>query len=179
MRDSVPGQDLEAPTADLAALFDSATLQRYRDVLARLATPYVLQSDGRVRRAEYPPKILNASAGLVSTVRDLARFDGALDDGVLLTPESRQLAWSPFISLGGVRQPYGLGWFVQTSEGVPLVWHYGYWEQFSSLYLRLPQKRLTLILLANSGELSARFNLGAGSVTESPFARLFLRMFAS
>jgi CubicO group peptidase (beta-lactamase class C family) len=178
MRDSVPGHDLEAPTAETAALFDPATLQRYRDVLARLATPYVLQADGRVRKAEYPPKTLNASAGLVSTVRDLARFDTALDDDVLLTPESRRLAWSPFVSPSGVPQPHGLGWFVQTSEGVPLVWHYGYSEQFSSLYLRLQQQRLTLILLANSGELSARFNLSAGNVTESPFARLFLRIFA-
>jgi CubicO group peptidase (beta-lactamase class C family) len=139
----------------------------------------VLQADGRVRKADFPPKIINAAAGLVSTVRDLARFDAALNDSVLLTPESRQLAWSPFVSSTGVPQPYGLGWFVQTSEGVPLVWHYGYWEQYSSLYLRLPQRDLTLILLANSGELSARFNLAAGNVTGSPFARLFLRIFAS
>jgi CubicO group peptidase (beta-lactamase class C family) len=178
MRDSVPGQDLEMPTAETVAMFDSPTLQRYRDVLGRLATPYALQADGRVRKTEYPAKTLSAAVGLVSTVRDLARFEGALNDGVLLTPESRALAWSPFVSPGGA-QPYGLGWFVQTSEGVPLVWHYGYWEQFSSLYLRLQDKRLTLILLANSGELSARFNLGAGNVTESPFARLFLRMFGS
>ena len=179
MRDSVPGQDLETPTAETAAMFDASTLQRYRDVLGRLATPYALQADGRVRKTEYPSKTLSASDGLVSTVRDLARFEGALNDGVLLTPESRALAWSPFVSPSGAQQPYGLGWFVQTSEGVPLVWHYGYWEQFSSLYLRLQDKRLTLILLANSGELSARFNLGAGNVTESPFARLFLRMFGS
>lgn len=179
MRDSVPGHDLEAPAAEVAAQFDEATLQRYRDVIARLATAYVLQPDGRVRQGDYPPRMINASDGLISSVRDLARYDTALDQGVLLRPESLSLAWTPFVSTSGAPQPYGLGWFVQTSEGVRIVWHYGYWEQFSSLSLKLPDRRLTLLLLANSGELSARFDLGAGNVTTSPFARLFLRMFAS
>jgi hypothetical protein len=60
-----------------------------------------------------------------------------------------------------------------------VIWHHGALEEFSSLYLKLPRQRLTLLLLANSGELSARFNLNAGNITDSPFARLFLRLFAS
>src|SRR5262245_9291712 len=37
MTDSVPGHDLESAPADVAVLFDPATLDRYRRVLARLA----------------------------------------------------------------------------------------------------------------------------------------------
>ncbi len=179
MRDSVPGQDLEAPSADTAALFDEPALQRYRDVLTRIATPYILGTDGRTRVAEYPPKRIDASAGLVSTVRDLARYDTAIDDHLLLTPESLAQAWTPATSTNRTALPYGLGWFVQNTAGVRVVWHYGQWEQFSALYLKLPDAHRTLILLANSGELSTRFNLAAGDVTESPFARLFLRIFGS
>jgi CubicO group peptidase (beta-lactamase class C family) len=179
MRDSVPGQDLEAPGAAVASLFDETALERYRDVLTRIATPYVLGSDGRVRTADYPPKTINASAGLVSTVRDLAKYDAALDAGILVTPDSLAQAWTAATANNRTALPYGLGWFVQNTAGVRVVWHYGQWEQFSALYLKLPDAHRTLILLANSGELSTRFNLAAGDVTESPFARLFLRIFGS
>ena len=39
MSDSVPGHDLEALTEAASAVFDSATLTRYRAVLARIAKP--------------------------------------------------------------------------------------------------------------------------------------------
>src|SRR5207248_2519759 len=78
----------------------------------------------------------------------------------------------------GRKLPYGLGWFVQSHEGARLVWHYGYWpESFSSLYLKLPERKLALLLLANSDGLSAPFSLGGGDVTRSAFAGSFLRIF--
>jgi beta-lactamase family protein len=71
-----------------------------------------------------------------------------------------------------------LGWFIQAHEGVRLVWHYGYWpESFSSLYLKRPERKIALIVLANRDGLSAPFLLGAGDVTRSPFANSFLRIF--
>lgn len=179
MSDSVPGQDLARADSESASQFDVAERDRYQRVLTRIAKPYVLQSDGRLRLSDYPPSAINAHTGLVSTVRDLARFDSALDQNVLLSPETRQLAWTPALNTRGQVQPYGLGWFVQTTEGVPVIWHHGALDQFSSLYMKLPRQRLTLLLLANSGELSARFNLNAGNIIDSPFARLFLRIFAS
>ena len=77
----------------------------------------------------------------------------------------------------GAAQPHALGWFVQSHRGTRLVWHYGYWAQFSALYLKVPGREMTLILLANSGELSSPFPLGAGDMTKSAFAHTFLRMF--
>jgi len=43
--------------------------------------------------------------------------------------------------------------------------------------LKLPERKLTLLLLANSDGLSAPFSLGAGDVTRSAFAGSFLRIF--
>ena len=177
MRDSVPGQDLETPTAPVAALFDAPTLARYKAVIERLARPYTLDSRGRVVAADYPPRGINASAGLISTVRDLANYDAAIDARLLVSPAAQQLAWTNFVTPAGVALPHALGWFSQPYGGTRLVWHYGYWAQFSALYLKVPDRELTLILLANSGELSAPFPLGRGDVTKSTFARTFLRMF--
>ena len=179
MQDSVPGHDLATPVPATAAMFDAATLARYAGVLARLARPYSRDSGGRVVEAEYPPRDINASAGLVSTVRDLAKYDAALDARILVSPAAQQLAWTPFVNAGGVTQPYALGWFSQPYGGTRLVWHYGQWAQFSALYLKIPERELTLILLANSGDLSAPFPLARGDVTKSTFARTFLGMFVN
>ena len=174
MSDSVPGHDLEAASDAAAAAFDSPTLSRYRAVLARIAKPYVVRGS-RPAVSEYPPKGINASAGLVSTVRDLARYDAAIDDHVLISRPTQLLAWTPFRVSSGRESPYALGWFVQSTVAGRAVWHYGQWPTFSSLILKLPERGLTLILLANSDGLSSRFPLAAGDVAVSPFARAFIQ----
>jgi CubicO group peptidase (beta-lactamase class C family) len=172
MMDSVPGQELEA-TSPESTLFDGPTLDRYRRVLGRLAKPYTTRN-GRAVPGDYPPRGINASAGLVSTVRDLARYDAALDARILVSSESQSAAWTPFRLTDGGSSPYGLGWFSQSTPAGPAIWHYGLWPTFSSLLLKLPERGVTLILLANSDGLSARFPLADGDISVSPFARAFI-----
>src|SRR5688572_3092040 len=173
MTGSVPGHDLEAPSAQLAADFDDATLARYRSVIARLAKPYTSNGDGATP-AEYPPRGINAAAGLISTVRDLAGYSVAIDRGILVRSQTQAIAWTPFALSSGQASPYGLGWFTQTTNAGRTVWHYGLWPTFSSLLLKVPARDVTLILLANSDGLSARFPLANGDVMVSPFARAFI-----
>jgi len=174
MSDSVPGHDLEAPIDDASAAFDPATLTRYRAVLARIAKPYLVR-DGHSTLSDYPPKGINASAGIVSTVRDLARYDAAIDAHVLMSSSTQLMAWTPFRLASGRDAPYALGWFEQSTAAGRTVWHYGQWPTFSSLILKLPDRGLTLILLANSDGLSGRFPLASGDVAASPFARAFIQ----
>src|SRR5688500_17517237 len=130
MSDSVPGQDLEAPSAALASNFDETTLARYRAVIMRLAKPYVV-NNGRAVPGDYPPRGISAAAGLISTVRDLAKYDAAIDDGILLRSASQSLAWTPFVLANAGQSPYGLGWFSQRTAAGRTVWHYGLWPTFS------------------------------------------------
>ena len=132
--------------------------------------------NNRAVLAAYPPKGISASAGLVSTVLDLARYDAAIDAHVLLSPQSQETAWTLAPSAQGRTYPYALGWFVQQSSGRRLVWHYGLWPTFSALLLKVPEQRLTIVLLANSDGLSAPYPLAAGDVTRSDFARAFLEI---
>jgi CubicO group peptidase (beta-lactamase class C family) len=175
MFNSVPGHDLADASADVASLFPLATLERYRAVLSRLAKPY-RSHDGQYATAEYPPRSINAAAGLVSTVRDLARYDAALDDRVLLGEQMQRLTWTPYTLRDGAASPYGLGWFTQRIAGKLIVWHYGLWPSFSSLIIKAPDLRLTAFLLANSNGLNDRFSMAAGDVRVSPFARAFLSL---
>jgi hypothetical protein len=84
-------------------------------------------------------------------------------------------AWKNPVNSNGQLLPHGMGWFVQTYNGEPVVWQYGIDPNASSsLVLTLPNRNVTLILLANSDGLAKPASLSAGDVTVSPFARVFL-----
>ena len=142
-----------------------------------MAVPYKVDSRGRVERTELSPAALTPVDGLVSTVRDLARFEAALDSGVLLRDETLAVAWNPVALRDGTTAPTGLGWFVQPHRAGRVVWSFGVVPgSYSSLVLTLPDRHLSFILLANSDGLSAPFQLGSGDVTRSLFATFFLKL---
>jgi CubicO group peptidase (beta-lactamase class C family) len=174
MAHSVPGTALDAPTAADLQQFGATNLNRYAATLERTARAYRVDNRGRATRSDPAPSRANAATGLVSTVHDLARFDMGLRFNVLLRPETQLRAWTP-VSFGF---PTGLGWFVQTYKGTPVVWQFGVIpDAYSSLLLKLPARGLTLILLANSDGLSPTPALERGDVTASIFARAFLRVY--
>jgi CubicO group peptidase (beta-lactamase class C family) len=150
------------------------------DVLERLAKPYYKNERGELVSGEYPPPSLGAGAGIISTVLDLAKFDIALDNNKLISSESKKLAFTPTKLNNGENILYGLGWFIGKYKDHKVVYHTG-WQpaSFSALYLKVIDKDLTLILLANSEDLIAPFmqELGAGQVEASPFAKEFLDLF--
>lgn len=178
MVDSAPGLDLRDPQLELPQeLWDPTEIERYRAVLRRIAVPYRVDGRGRTQPTELPAISMTAADGLVSTVRDLAKLDGALDARGLLRDETLNAAWTPVIGHRGRHVPMGLGWFVQTHRGQRIVWHFGYIPNaYSSLIVKVPERNLTLILLANSDGLSASFQLQRGDVTRSLFATVFLRL---
>jgi CubicO group peptidase (beta-lactamase class C family) len=178
MIDSVPGTDFASPELQLPeALYAEAELERYRGVLARMAPGYKVETRTRVERTELPPMAISASGGLVSTVRDLAKLDGALDSKLLLLEDTLGQAWHPAIGYRGTPIPSGLGWFVQSYNGQRVVWHFGMsGNACSSMIIKLPERNGTFILLANSDKLASPFNLQAGDVSRSLFALLFLRL---
>jgi CubicO group peptidase (beta-lactamase class C family) len=146
-------------------------------ILAKRAKYYRVGFGGNFEPSNYPAQ-LSSSAGIVSTVLDLAKFDVAMDRNLIVSETSKQLMFTQNISTSGNPLPYGLGWFVQNHKGRRLVWHYGWAPKaYSSLILKVPEKEVTFILLANSDGASAPFRLGAGNVLRSPFAVAFLNRF--
>jgi CubicO group peptidase (beta-lactamase class C family) len=126
------------------------------------------------------PTAFHSSAGLVASAPDVARFSMALDEGRLLSDSLQARAWSPIVTQAGDTLPHGLGWFVQDHDGVRLLWYYGHWFGSSSLIVKVPERRLTFVVLANSDGLSRWRSLGDhGDVLRSPAARLFLAAFVT
>ena len=177
MFNSVPGQTLATPTPADGDLFEPARLDRYAAVMRRVAVPYRLVARRPVRNTDLVPAELDFAGGIVASARDLARFDIALDTGLLLEPDTRARMMTQTFS-DVTPLPTGLGWFVQAYNNEPVVWQFGLVEgAYSSLIIKVPNRRVTLILLANSDGLAAPFGLDGGDVTTSVFARTFLRTF--
>lgn len=175
MMDSVPGPDAPLPeltNADVAAPADAS---RYRSILFRLPTPYSVDTSNTPSTTSYAVKTLGAAYGLVSTTYDFAKFDLALKQDILLRRDTRIAAWSNPVNTNGQVLPHGMGWFVQNYNGEPVVWQFGVSPgTSSSLVITLPNRNVTLLLLANSDGLAKPQSLSAGDVTVSPFARVFL-----
>ena len=175
MVDSAPGPDILTLVPPEEGVPDAVEAQAYAGVLARLATPYAVQGPGQVTRSVYPETTLTPSAGLVASTHDLAKFDIALKQGLIVKPETLAAAWAPPMGATGQALPHGLGWFVQVYNGETIVWQYGLSANAgSALMMSVPARGITLILLANSEGLVKPFDLSTGDLMVSPFARVFV-----
>ena len=177
MTDAAPGREFVPAVADGPdPPFDAISFDKYSAVLQRLATPYKLDKQrARPIRSELPAPSVDAATGLIASVRDLAKYDAALN--IIVRPSTLEETWTNVV-VNGATQPTTMGWFGQTYEGQRLIWQFGIVpDAYSSLILKIPARRLTLILLANSDGLTAPFALQDGDVTTSLFARTFLRLF--
>lgn len=178
MRDSVPGPDVIELKAPAQGIPDASEREQYARALQRLATPYAIDVRGRATPSQYAAATLTPSSGLVTTIRDFARFDLALRQGLLIRSDTLSAAWRAPVGAGGQPLPHGLGWFVQKYNGEMVVWQLGRGDNASSAFvMTVPGRGLTLILMANSDRLVVPFALTGGDVTVSPFARLFLNLF--
>ena len=123
------------------------------------------------------PSHFSTAAGLTASALEVLSFSMALDRDALLPPELKQLAFTPVTTSNGAATPYGLGWFSTEYKGVRVVWHYGLWTAISSLIIKVPDRELTFVVLANSEALSASYPLASGRLETSPWAREFLDAF--
>ena len=162
-----------APNPDLLADFYTTGLSR-QDFIVNMAMPYELR-DGQVIPEGYF-RHFSPAAGLVASVRDLAAISIALDQDRFLDPATKELMLSPSIEIDGPDKTYGLGWYVQTEQGVRLEWHYGLAVAHSALILRVPDMGLTFVAVANTSRLTGAYNMG-GDVTQNGLGGLFVDSF--
>lgn len=178
---SVPGADVLSflPPPDPLEPVSEST--RYSSALERLTKLYAVDAQKRASVVGLTPaaQTLSPSTGLITTVHDYAQFDLALRGGILMTPETLAEAWRPATDTTGKSLPHGLGWFVQSYNGEPVIWQFGSAGDAgsSSMVITMPTRGVTLVLMANSPGLVKTFPLAKGDVTASPFARIFLSLF--
>jgi CubicO group peptidase (beta-lactamase class C family) len=176
MTHSVPGRALDGVQLPGRASFTAPQLGHFNDVVAQMARHYRLDR-GQPVRAAIPLLPADAATGAITSAMDLAAFDTALQTpGLLLSRDALTVMWTQ--AGGSSPLQTGLGWFVQRYKDEPLIWQFDLTKDVaSSLIVKLPNRELTFIVLANSDGLTRTSNLAAGDALASPFVKLFLSFF--
>lgn len=109
--------------------------------------------NGEVRNAGLMDSSYKVSAGgLVATAEDLARFAIAVQNGVLIKPETFALMSQDQKTRDGGTTGYGYGWYVDgrpAREPEGSVWHGGVQQGFTADLWILPEQRFSLAILTN------------------------------
>lgn len=87
--------------------------------------------------------------GVYSSIDDLARWNAALDAHTLVSESDQQEAWTSAVTTRGARVGYGFGWFVDGASDGPRLRHHGETSGFTNAILKIPARRLTVIILTN------------------------------
>ncbi|NHF59168.1 beta-lactamase family protein [Flavobacteriaceae bacterium TP-CH-4] len=135
---------------------------------APFAKPYILDDGIQEGFVDFG---FSTAAGLVSTARDLTKVDNALDNNRLIPESSKIQMFSAFKN--GL--PYGYGIFTESFEGKKIVWAYGQYDCYSSLWLKVPSEDITLIVMANNNLMSDPARLIYGNGTSSLFVLSLLK----
>jgi len=145
---------------------------------SRMVTSYTFDKGSRRFAAQQRGQSVSYPAtGLLSTADDLLKYSHALDEHTLMDEQSYTEMTRPQSGDSKVSMPYGLGWFNQKAHGVTMHWAYGLGDSDSAMLLRIPELKLTLVVLSNCSFASEPYRFGAGNALNSPFVIAFLKHF--
>jgi CubicO group peptidase (beta-lactamase class C family) len=137
------------------------------DVIPGRASGYAFEKGHIENRDPMQPTATGGAGMLVSTVKDLAKWNTVLDRQSILAQTSYAQMWADAPLADGSPSGYGFGWFVSPMRDHRSQNHAGGTAGFSSNILRLPDDRVTVIVLTNTG------SANAASIT-SHIARVFV-----
>jgi len=128
-------------------------IYRTYDVIPCTATVYKWDEKQRKQRifSMMFPSWTYPSGGLFSSISDLAKWVIALDNNTLLKHEFAEMMWTPAKLNDGKNSPFGVGWIVDQHNGEKATGHSG--GPALADIVRLPEKKLTVIVLTNQLEL--------------------------
>ncbi|MDF7775521.1 serine hydrolase [Sphingomonas sp. AOB5] len=120
-----------------------------RAVIPGAATGYYSRGTNFITATYVDPSTSLGDGGMVSTTGDLLRWDQALYSEKLVSRASLDAIFTPY------KDGYGYGWEIGTRFGRKTISHSGSDAGFSSFILRVPDERLTVIILGNGDRMSA------------------------
>lgn len=118
-------------------------------------------SDGEFEPSRYP-SVLQGDGSIVTSIRDLARYEAALAEGTLLDDtdvlfvNGRYDNGRPIDDGEGTDAGYGYGWSLYEREGERHAGHAGSWMGTATYYQRNLDSGLSVIVLANGEDLDTQ-----------------------
>jgi len=87
--------------------------------------------------------------GWLSSADDMAQFEVAMLNDLIVTRPTRELMWTPLKPTDGKEDQYALGWSTGKKVGVPDVGHSGAQPGTSTFFLIVPERRAGIVVLIN------------------------------
>jgi len=102
------------------------------------------------------PGVIAPSGGVMSTARDMAKWIIALEAGRIVKPATLEEMQKPVVLADGSTFSAGIGWFIDTFHGHPVLLHNGSTVAgFSSVVYRYPADKLAVVVLFNVDHFNA------------------------
>ena len=130
----------------------------YDTLIPKRAAGYAKTADGYTNAAYLDMSIPYAAGSLYSTVEDLYLWDQALYTDKLITPQSKELMYKPFLD------NYAYGWSVSNTsfkvndQSVQIIRHGGGINGFSTMIARFPKEKNLVIVLDNTAQNTGRLS---------------------
>ena len=137
-------------------IFDPAGMKNtgydhHDTILSKRASGYSKTADGYTNARYLDMSIPYAAGSMYSTVEDLYLWDQALYTDKLLSAQSKELMYKPFLD------DYAYGWvvknasFKQNDQPVPVITHGGGINGFTTTIVRYPKEKNLIVILDNTG----------------------------
>jgi CubicO group peptidase (beta-lactamase class C family) len=130
----------------------------YETIIQKRAAGYSKTLDGYTNAAYLDMSIPYAAGSMYSNVDDLYLWDQALYTDKLLSAQSKELMYKPFLD------NYAYGWvvanasFKQNDKPVPMIAHGGGINGFATFIARFPNEKNLIVILDNTGQNAQRLS---------------------
>jgi CubicO group peptidase (beta-lactamase class C family) len=129
---------------------ETTTLDDIFEIIPNRSRGYRKTREGRVTNTLYADTSNKIPAGgFVSTAEDMCKFAVALQNGSLINETTLQQMWTLQKTRDGQQISYGLGWRIGNRNGSKEVFHGGAAAGFSTFLYCLPEKGVSVVLMAN------------------------------
>ncbi len=143
-----------------------------KNTVPNRAYGYTKRGDQFIQTDQSPTSATLGDGGIYSNLRDLAKWDEALEKHTLLSEQEMKLALTP-VKLADGSEPhwpaepgddnldpskpvsYGFGWFLNPYDGRARMWHTGTTIGFRTAIERFTGEKLTVVVLCNRTDLDA------------------------
>ncbi|SFH16420.1 serine hydrolase domain-containing protein [Pedobacter insulae] len=103
-----------------------------------------------IRKDQSSTSATLGDGGIYSNLKDLTKWDAALYLDKILPKKVWLSAFEQQSLKNGTKIAYGFGWHLkQSSSGQAIVYHTGSTTSFRNVFYRIPEEKLSLILLTN------------------------------
>ena len=131
------------------AMSHTVAYQAGISTVANRAIGYTVDS-GRVRQTDQSStSAVLGDGGIYTSLEDLVKWNAALDAHTLVSEADQREAWTSAVTTRGTRVGYGFGWYVDSASDGPRLRHHGETSGFTNAILKIPSRRLTVVILTN------------------------------